>query len=212
MEIKRLSVRSEQMEVMQAVAAANFERKLSASIRREHSDAIIRTPDGAESKVGDLKDEKLADLVHSGVIKAKNYQLSYESSIAGFVALMFEVAPSFDRHRLCEVLLGDEEKTPDARIEELLHVLTEKNWEAIRRDYDPQAWIVEEAAAPAQGSEDRSPVSTAAPEKEPEQVSAETFMTKTKRMGKTKIDALKTRSGTDLPADDIDADTVKIKK
>lgn len=212
MEIKRLSVRSEQMEVMQAVAAANFERKLAASIRQDHSEAIVRPPDGGESKVGELKDEKLADLVHSGVIKAKNYQLSFESSIAGFVALMFEVAPSFDRHRLCEVLLADEEKTPDARIEELLNVLTEKNWEAIRRDYDPQAWIVEEAAAPAQESEDVSPESTPVPEKEPEQVSAETFMTKTRRMGKTKIDALKTQSGTDMPAGDIDADTVKIKK
>jgi len=42
--------------------------------------------------------------------------------------------------RLCQVLLNDEEVEPDRRLDEMLDVLTEKNWESIRADYDPTAW------------------------------------------------------------------------
>ena len=73
--------------------------------------------------------------------------MRHQSSIAAFVTLMFDVAPNFDHHRLCEVLLGDEEKPADDRIGDVLTVLNEKNWDAIRLTYDPQAWLTAERKA-----------------------------------------------------------------
>ena len=140
----RLTVRREQMEVMGGVAQANFERRIADHLRQSYSTSIVKPADGGEFTVNELAEDKLNGLVHAGVSKARSYELTHESSIATFVTLMFDVAPNFDRHRLCAVLLGDEEKIPDQRVDEVLSVLTEKNFEAIRKDYDPEGWNVPE--------------------------------------------------------------------
>lgn len=139
------------MDVMQAVAEANFERQLARHLRESYPQSIVKLPDGGEFAVSDLLDDTLTRLIRIGIAKARRYEMTLQSSIASFIALMFDVAPNFDEHRLCEVLFGDEEKAPDARIEDVLTVLTEKNWEAIRNDYDPAAWTepVEAAAEPS---------------------------------------------------------------
>jgi len=130
---------------MQAVADANFERQVAGHLRGSYSQSIVRLPEnGGEFTVADLSQDSLDRLVRAGIAKARGYEMTRQSSIAVFVALMFDVAPNFDRHRLCQVLLGDEEKVPDDRTDDLLTVLTEKNWESIRKDYDAQAWLVDE--------------------------------------------------------------------
>ena len=149
----RLNVRREQMDVMSAVAEANFERDIARHLRSQYGDAIVRLPEGAEFAVTELPEETLERLIRVGIAKARRYELTRQSSIAGFVAMMFSVAPNFDDHRLCEVLLGDEEKTPDERSDEIPNVLSEKNWDAIRDDYDRQAWILREEPQPDSGEE-----------------------------------------------------------
>lgn len=145
----RLTVRREQMDVMSAVAEANFEGRISTHLRQSYPTSVVKLPDGGEFAVSDLMDDTLNKLVHAGVLKARRYELTQESSMAVFVTLMFDVAPNFDEHRLCTVLLGDEEKTPDQRIDEVLSILTEKNYESIRKDYDPSAWDVPEQLVPS---------------------------------------------------------------
>jgi len=141
----RLTVRKEQMEVMQAVADANFERRVATHLRELYSSAIVKLPDdGGEFTVSDLGQDSLDRLVRAGITKARHYEMLRQSSIAAFVTLMFDVAPNFDDHRLCGVLLGDEEKIPDERIDDVLTVLTDKNWDSIRNDYDAQAWLIAE--------------------------------------------------------------------
>lgn len=137
----RLTVRNEQMEVMAAVAEAGFERDTAVHIRENYADSVVKLPDGGELTVRDLLPDTLESLVRTGIAKARDYEMKFRSSIATFVALMFAVSPNYDEHRLCGVLLGDEEKEPDDRMGELLRVLSEKNWEAIRKDYDPGAWL-----------------------------------------------------------------------
>jgi len=151
----RLTVRREQMDVMQAVTEANFERQLARHLRESYSASVVKLPDGGEFTVGDLLEETLIQLIRSAIAKARRYEMTLQSSIASFASLMFDVAPNFDEHRLCEVLFGDEEKPPDARMDDILTVLTEKNWEAIRNDYDAQAWVPpsEEPAETASGDE-----------------------------------------------------------
>lgn len=148
----RLTVRREQMDVMSAVAEANFERRLAAHIRQSYPASMVKPPDGGEFSVSQLTEDALTGLVRAGIAKSRKYEMSHESSIAAFVALMFDVAPNFDRFRLCAVLLDDEEKQADLRIEDILAVLSEKNYEAIRNDYDPAAWIVAEDEAAADKS------------------------------------------------------------
>jgi hypothetical protein len=103
-----------------------------------------------------LPEETLHDLIRAGITRARSYGLTFESSISAFTAVMFEIAPNFDTHRLCQVLLNDEEIEPNNRLDELLDVLTEKNWESIRADYDPNAWKPEKAADDANETQDEN--------------------------------------------------------
>jgi hypothetical protein len=152
----RLNVRREQIDVMAAVSEANFERAIARDLLSNYGDAIVRLPEGGEYTVADLPEETLERLVRVGIDKARRFEVTRQSSIAGFVAMMFSSAPNFDTNRLCEVLLSDEEKTPDDRADEIPNVLSEKNWDAIRNDYDPQAWILPEVAPPETASPEGS--------------------------------------------------------
>ena len=155
----RLIVRQDQMDVMQAVADTNFERQIATQLRNSYSESIVKLPDnGGEFKVSELSDDVLERWIRAGIAKARSYELRIQSSIAAFVTLMFDVAPNFDGHRLCEVLLGDEERSPDERVDDVLTVLSEKNWDAIRNDYDPQAWLAAEEKAKSAFLKKREPV------------------------------------------------------
>ena len=136
----RLAIRAEQMAVIETVAQENFVRRIAAHLLEDYSKAVVILSDDEKFTVDELPEETLHDLVRAGIERARGHQLTHESSIAAFVAVMFEIAPNFDAHRLSQVLLNDEEIEPNARLDELLNVLTEKNWESIREDYDPNAW------------------------------------------------------------------------
>ncbi len=136
----RLSIRAEQMSVIESVAQENFVRRIAAHLLADYSQCVVTLPDQSKTAVGDMPEETLHSLVRTGIARARGRGLSLESSTAAFVAVMFEVSPNFDNHRLCEVLLTDEEVEPDRRLDEVFNVLTEKNWESVRESYDPQAW------------------------------------------------------------------------
>ncbi|HEY8560440.1 MAG TPA: hypothetical protein VIL74_08690 [Pyrinomonadaceae bacterium] len=136
----RLAIRPEQMLVINEVAEENFVRRIAAHLAAEYPRAVVTLPDASKAPVEDLPEEELFSLIRTGIRRARGRGFDLESTIAAFVAVMFEVCPNFDNHRLCEVMLADEEIEPNARLDELLNVLTEKNWEAIRETYDPQAW------------------------------------------------------------------------
>lgn len=132
-------IRAEQMNVFEATAEENFARRLTAHLLENYPTAAVRLPD-TESAIGELPDETLHSLVKVCIERARSYGLTFESSISAFSAVMFEVSPNFDLHRLSQVMLNDEGIEPDARLDELLEVLTEKNWETIRADYNVNAW------------------------------------------------------------------------
>ncbi len=136
----RLSIRAEQMSVVEAVAQESFVRRIAAHLLDEYREAMVTLPGDEKSTVAELPEETLHELIRTGIARARRYGMTFESSISAFTAVMFEVSPNFDTHRLCQVLLNDEEVKPNERLDELLDVLTEKNWEAIRADYDPNAW------------------------------------------------------------------------
>ena len=163
----RLKIRPEQRAVIEEVARENFVHRLAAHLRAEYSGAAVTLPDAGQTTVGELDEATLDRLVRVGIARAGSHEISLQSAIAAFVAVMFEVAPNFDTHRLSRVLLGDEEVAPDARLDELLNVLTEKNWESIRAEYDPQAWEMPEEAAETAEAAQAGPPADAAPDKTP---------------------------------------------
>ncbi len=128
------------MSVVEAVAQENFVRRIADHLLAEYPKANVILPGDEKFTVDELPEETLHELVRTAIARAQGHALTFESSIAAFTAVMFEVSPNFDTHRLCQVLLNDDEVEPNNRLDELLNVLTEKNWESIREDYDPQAW------------------------------------------------------------------------
>lgn len=135
-----MNIRSEQMTVIQTVAEQNFVRRIAVHLLENYAKTVVLLPEDKQFAVDELPEETLYSMVRTGIERARSYGLSSESSIAGFTAVMFEVAPNFDQHRLSQVLLNDEEIEPNARLDELLAVLTQKNWESIKDDYDVNAW------------------------------------------------------------------------
>ncbi len=134
-----MMIRAEQMSVFETTAEEKFVRRLAAHLLENYGTAVVRLPD-LESTVNELPEETLHSLVKNSIARARRYELTFESSISAFTAIRFEVSPNFDRHRLSQVMLNDEHIEPDARLDELLEVLTEKNWETIRGEYDVNAW------------------------------------------------------------------------
>jgi hypothetical protein len=161
----RLTIRAEQKAVVEAVAEENFVNRLAGHLRKEYSNAVVTLPVDDKFTVAELALETLHELVRVGIARARGYGKTHESAISAFTAVMFEVSPNFDTHRLCQVLFNDEEVEPNRRIDEVLDVLTEKNWESIRADYDPNAWKPE--TAPEDATEE-------APEKAPEKAADKT--------------------------------------
>ena len=135
-----MQIRAEQMTVFETAAEDNFARRIARHLLENYAQAVVRLPDIEPTTVNELSSENLDSLVKVSVERARRYGLTHESSISAFSAIMFEVAPNFDSHRLSQMMLKDETIEPDARLDELLEVLTEKNWETIRADYDVKAW------------------------------------------------------------------------
>lgn len=136
----RLLIRSEQMTAIEDAAEEKFARRIADHLLRQYANSVVTLPD-SKSTVAELPEETLDTLVRNSIEYARGYGLNQESSIAAFSALRFEVAPNFDKHNLSRLILGDESFEPNARIDQLLEILTEKNWETIQKTYDPEAWF-----------------------------------------------------------------------
>ena len=205
----RLNIRREQIDVMAAVSEANFEHQIVRDLLSNYSDSIVRLPEGGAFPVRDLPEESREKLVRVGIGKARRFELTRQSSIAGFVMMMFSGAPNFDRNRICEVMLTDEEKSPDDRVDEIPDVLSEKNWDAIRNDYDAQAWILPEEAESETAAEDKGLSGTKTePASDP---MAKTVTGKTlARIAKKPKETVDLQPQTSAGDPDIDVNTVRI--
>ncbi len=132
-------IRSEQMTAFQQSAEDNFVRRIAEHLLAEYPKTIVTLPN-EKSVVDELPEETLHSLIRNGIERARVHGLSFESSIAAFCTVMFEIAPNFDAHQLSQLFMQDEDTEPNARVDELLEHLTDKNWETIRSTYDAGAW------------------------------------------------------------------------
>ena len=139
-------IRSEHLEAFQPVADDIFASEVVNYLRENHGDAEVALPNGT-CEVADIPDDVLQEMVLTGIGRARKYGMTWESSLASYVVLMFEAAPNFDSHPLVQRVLRDENIEPDERMEQLLEQTTEQNWEAVRENYDGNAWLDEEEEA-----------------------------------------------------------------
>jgi hypothetical protein len=139
-------VRAAQMDVFETAAEEDFVRRLSTHLLENYANSIVLLPD-LESVVKDLPEETLDLLVGKSIKRARSYELSFESAISAFSAIMFDVAPNFDQHSMSKLCLNDDNIEPNARLNELLKILTDEHWEKMKSDYDVNAWLADQENA-----------------------------------------------------------------
>jgi hypothetical protein len=139
-----LKIREEQLGAFSPVAEAAFLRRVVGHVRRHHADAAVRLPDApTATTVKQLPEERLTEMVRRGLARARRYGLTLETTLTGFVAIMFAVAPNFDAHPLLRRVLTDETVPPDSRLDEMMSKTSAENWVQVERSYDPDAWLEE---------------------------------------------------------------------
>ncbi len=132
-------IRSEQIDVFNKIAEDNFVRKLSTHLRTNYAETMVRMPE-ENSVLSELSDETLESLVRFGIERAREYGITFESSISTFIAIMFDVAPNFHTHELAQPVLKDENTEANSRVNVLLEKLSGDEWKTIKGSYDTSAW------------------------------------------------------------------------
>jgi len=113
------------MDALEGEEAVRFRERLVASVRENFP-----------AKVENMTEQDLQACVAEGIAKARSYSLTWESAIADFVGLMFDVAPTFDQHPDVYRILRDERISPNQRVDSLFRDIDDDVWDAIRNRWD----------------------------------------------------------------------------
>lgn len=113
-----LTIGKQQLEALKGSVQRAYARDVARYIRAEHPDAVQA-----------ISDEELLRRVSLGIARAESHGLTWDSSITAFVAMMFEVAPTFDEQPAISRVLKDESIPADRRIEALWERTTDEDWD-----------------------------------------------------------------------------------
>jgi hypothetical protein len=136
-----LVITPRQIGLFQTFAEAKFKQDLALYFRQKHSATIVRLPSGPLATDA-IPDSMMTTIVSAAVARAQSYGITGQAAIAGFVALMFEVAPNFDTDPFLGRYLHDADVPPNSRIDHLLERASPEDWTAVKEAYDPEAWGV----------------------------------------------------------------------
>jgi hypothetical protein len=117
-----LKITKQQIASLDDEIAGAFARDLVRYLRAEHADAVRA-----------LDDAELLRRVHVGVARAEAYGMTWDATITAFVAMMFEIAPTFDEQPGIARVLHDERVPPDTRVDALWDRTTEEDWDEAER-------------------------------------------------------------------------------
>lgn len=112
-----LQIGRDQLSVFGDAAEERFAARLVGYLREHHADAVAG-----------LSDETLKARALTGVRRARGYGLTWDSKVAAFVGLMFEISPNFDRQPRIHAGLTDEDVAPNYRLDVLLNRTTDQDW------------------------------------------------------------------------------------
>ncbi len=74
------------------------------------------------------------------VARGRRYGFQTISDLAGFSALMFELAPNFDEHPSFQRILADNDVLPELKLRRLSQQISEKDWREALDRYDKAFW------------------------------------------------------------------------
>jgi hypothetical protein len=134
-------IRSDHLNAFQSQADEQFIAELVEHLLAEYDDTIVELPDYTTG-IEEIPLAILRQMVSNGIAQARRYGMTWESTLASFVSLMFVVAPNFDEHPLIRHVLSSDAVAPDERIELLWEHITDAHWDAAGENYDPLAWHV----------------------------------------------------------------------
>jgi hypothetical protein len=139
-----LKILPKQREAFGSIAEDLFIKRLVEHFRENYADTVVTLPSGTKSvniSVSEMKEAQLKESLARGVSRARKYEITHESSIAGFIAIMFEAAPNFDEHPVLQQTLSNPEVEANARVGKLLETFTEEILEAVRSRYNVNVWV-----------------------------------------------------------------------
>jgi len=122
--------------------------RLAEHIRVRYAEVKIGTPKG-DIAVSDLSQDSLLSMVRYSISKTKHYDITWQSSIACFTALIFLMGPRFDEHAAIRRELEDEQVSSNAKVDHLCFVTTKRTWREAKAMHGAQPWnsVVPEIAA-----------------------------------------------------------------
>lgn len=115
-------IRSEQIDSLSEDAERDFQQKLARHVKSHYESAST------------LSDETLNEKVRDGINKARGYEMRWQSSIADFVGLLFDLGEGFDKHPMINHILIDPATPADLRVDALIERIEPDDWKRIRRD------------------------------------------------------------------------------
>lgn len=133
-----ITIRNEQMHVLQQTAAAAFQRRAAQYLNEQHPE-----------QTSTLTEEVLDGMVGHGMTLAQSYGFKWQSSMIAFLELMLLMAPNFDRVPAIANRLRDRSGDEGERMVRITQDTTFSEWQQAAKDYDPSAWGVDVNAHPA---------------------------------------------------------------
>ena len=141
-----LKIRQEQFDALKCQSEVAFVDRIIAFLLMRYPDLEVQIPTGQKT-IEELDRETLRGMVQAGVARAREYAMTWETSLTSFVMLMFLIAPNFDEHLPIRLTLKNEKIDPEERIDRVCEQATVDTWEAARQAYDIKAWKLKAEAA-----------------------------------------------------------------
>jgi len=125
-----LTVSARQMSVLAGSNDAIVERRIRNAAVRFHGRAIVA-----------MSDERLSDVLRTGIQRARAYGLRQLDSIMLFVLLMLEIAPGFDRQQDIFRYLTARDADRDAAMLSICETIDVLVWNDAARLDGPEEWV-----------------------------------------------------------------------
>lgn len=128
-----MEIRKSQMEALADAAEKHFVHRVMEYLREHESD-----------EVAPLTDAVLEERVRFAIAHAQAYGFTWQSAIVGFVAMMFQVGPDFDRHpafaRALEMQRKSGEENENDRVGLIFEHVTDAEWDDAQANSDASVW------------------------------------------------------------------------
>jgi exoribonuclease R len=95
-------------------------------------------------RIADYTNETLEAMISLGIERARTHKFDRAQDIAAFVAVMFEISPTFDENEEIKAVLDETDFPIEDRFEQLWERVPDETWKKIENEYDAKIWFPEQ--------------------------------------------------------------------